>query len=335
MTITPTLNYSGETVPLITYEYSDDDSLGYSGDTNTERSALVAEFVPLQQEQQQDDQDVGVMTLEEELDWTKHKFNEIMANLKRENHFIIVEDSEVVPAETETGSDQILTLKKPTASNIHYFMMHPVVYSYLKPLYDLEQVAEFLGYQDHSVWRQKVEVAKQDRSVQSLLRNALKPGSRNEASFSIVFSVLPPMIAYAIEPEFDLQYLLKTRCKTGGYLACSEYDLISRRDLYYTTYATGKAVFGTEVKAVASFPHDDAWYHDNRSAQVFSALYSLNAPLLLVTPNIFKLFIENEDRNRVFTYPYRSDVDPRHGSKEVVLCHEQLVDIIVLLLLRP
>jgi hypothetical protein len=95
-------------------------------------------------------------------------------------------------------------------------MMHPAVYSYLKPLYDLEQVAEFLGYQDHSVWRQKVEVAKQDRSVQSLLRNALKPGSRNEASFSIVFSVLAPMIAYAIEPEFDLQYLLKTRCKTGG-----------------------------------------------------------------------------------------------------------------------
>jgi hypothetical protein len=64
-------------------------------------------------------------------------------------------------------------------------------------------------------------------------------------------------------------------------------------------------------------------------------LYSLNEKLLLVAPNIFKLFIENEDRNRVFRYPFRSDVDLRHGSKEVALCHEQLVDIIVLLLLRP
>ncbi|KAI3661997.1 hypothetical protein MP638_006038 [Amoeboaphelidium occidentale] len=105
MTITPTLNYSGETVPVRTYEYSDDDSLGYFSDSDSERSALVADFVSAQQEQEAD-QEVQEMTLEEELEWTKHNFDELKSSFCEKNQWVVLANYKIESAEdAETGSD--------------------------------------------------------------------------------------------------------------------------------------------------------------------------------------------------------------------------------------
>jgi hypothetical protein len=95
----------------------------------------------------------------------------------------------------------------------------------------------------------------------------------------------------------------ETKIIVGGILARYEYDIRSKCDPHFLN-ANGVHLMASEVKTHRTFPMREMWYHSSRGIQVLSALYAFNCPTFLFTQKQWKLFVENKDRNAIFTFPY-------------------------------
>ena len=49
------------------------------------------------------------------------------------------------------------------------------------------------------------------------------------------------------------------------------------------------------------------WYHKSRGVQVLTPLFAFNCPTFLFTQKQWKLFVENDDRDQIFTFPFSND----------------------------
>jgi hypothetical protein len=92
----------------------------------------------------------------------------------------------------------------------------------------------------------------------------------------------------------------------GGILARYEYDIRSQCDPFFTN-AQKIPLLASEVKTHRTFGEGDMWYHSSRGIQVLSALYTFNCPTFLLTQKQWKLFVENDERDAVFTFPYNDE----------------------------
>ncbi|KAI3654662.1 hypothetical protein MP228_000042 [Amoeboaphelidium protococcarum] len=94
-----------------------------------------------------------------------------------------------------------------------------------------------------------------------------------------------------------------------------------------------RILLSTQLKTCAAFPYGHPWYAQSRLAQTLSQLYSTNAPVLLLTPQRFKVFAENPERDTIYTYPYQSSADNANlASSESLAVDEELLKIIVICL---
>ncbi|KAI3654659.1 hypothetical protein MP228_000039 [Amoeboaphelidium protococcarum] len=67
--------------------------------------------------------------------------------------------------------------------------------------------------------------------------------------------------------------------------------------------SSGRVLLSTELKTCAAYPVGYPWYTNSRLAQALCQLYSTNAQVILLSPQQFKLFAENPERDSIFTYP--------------------------------
>lgn len=68
-------------------------------------------------------------------------------------------------------------------------------------------------------------------------------------------------------------------------------------------YQNEQMRFVTEAKTSSSYPLHQPWYRKSRAPQSFGALYYTNVPVLLYSPQSYKLLLKSPTSDRVHVFP--------------------------------
>jgi hypothetical protein len=203
---------------------------------------------------------------------------------------------------TTEGADVIL-IRKPTDSLLTHRQLNPYIYRNIKEISALDELASLLDTPPD--WETTyLHVVQSDNIIEKLNHFHALPPETLEATIQSRFIGLVSSIA----ARLDL-FLLEgseTPIVVGGLLARYQYDLRSKTDPHFMN-ASNQNLIASEVKTDRAFDMEDMWYHDCRGIQVLSALYAFNCPTFLLTQKQWKLFIENRERNAIFTFPHGSE----------------------------
>lgn len=210
----------------------------------------------------------------------------------------------------------VVLVRKPTASNIFHEALNPYVYRQVQDAGSLDDLATLLKAPVD--WRQSYA------TVEAI------PACNTQFEF---FCGLPEET-----PETDVQSGFESLVHTslgisvfhrsekkiivGGLLAYGQYDARGSTDSYFL-HTDLNVWLASEVKNASTFSDRDMWYRSSRGVQVLSALYAHNCPTFLLTQKHWKLFLENEERNSVLTFPYRED---GRGASHVRSCRVAQMD---------
>jgi hypothetical protein len=72
--------------------------------------------------------------------------------------------------------------------------------------------------------------------------------------------------------------------------------------------------FCTELKTAESYQLHELWYRQSRAAQSIAPLYYVGAPIIICSSVAFKLLMQNENRNRILTFPRADDGSVLHSG---------------------
>ena len=208
---------------------------------------------------------------------------------------------------TAHGKNVVL-IRKPTASNMSFQLLNPYIYRNIQNIGTLDQLAAMLNAPSN--WNERYHQVIANGVVLGLMQHLCSlPRETFESRIQAQFTGIVSTIASYL--ELLLLAKSETRIIVGGILARHEYDLRSRTDPNFITMH-GDHVIASEIKTLKSFPSDGLWYHDARGIQVLSTLYAFNCPVFLMNQKHWKLFIENDARNAIYTYPYNVGEDTAH-----------------------
>ena len=205
---------------------------------------------------------------------------------------------------TTDGTDVVL-VRKPTASNLSHRLLNPFIYRNIQNVGTLDALASLLDTPDD--WESKYnQIVRDGRIIRKLNRFSALPEDTLESDIQASFIGLVEAIAYRL--DVDLVSRSGTKIIVGGILARYEYDVRSQCDPHFLN-ADGFHLIASEAKTRRTFGLGEMWYHSSRGIQVLSALYAFNCPTFLFTQGQWKLFVENNERNSILTFPYDDDID--------------------------
>ncbi|KAI3643694.1 hypothetical protein MP228_009858 [Amoeboaphelidium protococcarum] len=188
------------------------------------------------------------------------------------------------------NSDDFKIVKKPTASQMHHLVLNPFLYRGLQPIATLDDLAGLVGAPSNwsEICDQKVM---SDVAVDLIYRDFV---SLDESTSEIIVESMfeRPQIPFIV----------------GGILARSQYDIRGRSDTIFQDRSQN-FILATECKKASAFVADKLWHHGSRGIQTFSTMYRSGCPTILFSQKAFKLFVENESRNAVLTWPVSSGQD--------------------------
>jgi len=205
---------------------------------------------------------------------------------------------------TSQGTNVVL-VRKPTASNLSHRLLNPFIYRNIGNVGSLDALATLLG--TPTDWEVTYDRIVNDNRIPNQLRLFSDfPDDTSEADIQFEFTSLVAVIAYQL--GLVCRTSSETKIIVGGILARHEYDVRSKSDPHILN-TDGVNLIATEVKTRRTFGPGDMWYHSSRGIQVLSALYAFNCPTFLFTQGQWKLFVENDARNSILTFPYGNDSD--------------------------
>ncbi|KAI3635712.1 hypothetical protein MIR68_006350 [Amoeboaphelidium protococcarum] len=233
-------------------------------------------------------------------------------------------------ADHRDQEQQTHVILNPHASKLKHVIFHPALYRNVQPLgcqdEGLDKLAAMLKV-SRQQWNDRWLMVKNNQMVQFYL--AQLRGGDSEANINNALQWLLGAIAGFLQVMPKPSAERKTRI--GGIMARPEYDYQSCMDVCFQDYNCDSfTFFGTELKSRTAFPVYQHWYQDSRTAQMFAALYTLHAPIFLLNSERFKIFVENDARNELFTYPYTEE-DGANASEPI---DERLVKALIICLLR-
>ncbi|KAI3640877.1 hypothetical protein MIR68_001755 [Amoeboaphelidium protococcarum] len=123
----------------------------------------------------------------------------------------------------------------------------------------------------------------------------------------------------------------------GGVLARSKYDIRGRSDTVFKGWS-GNSLLATECKNASAFPTDKLWHHGSRGIQTISTMYRSGCPTILYSQKAFKVFVESESRDAIYTWPFGDSVsaDNRESYSRQKVAHfysvQQITSVILLYL---
>jgi hypothetical protein len=208
------------------------------------------------------------------------------------------------------ADDEILIIKRPTASKIPYKFLHPSTYCNMKDLGNISQFAQLVDAPGN--WEELYNPLVVEGSAVRIAFDDLRslPHDAEESSISQEFSKLvvtmSNMLGIHVHPRAE------TKVIVGGILALGNYDVRSSTDVHFLK--NGRNVLATEIKTDQTFPLGEVWYRKSRGAQVLSAMYAHNAATFLFTQKHWKLFVQNRNRSSVLTFPFDTVMSPRQNS---------------------
>ena len=230
-----------------------------------------------------------------------------------------------------TEDTQVILIKNPTASNLSHRLLNPFIYRNIRSAGTLDDLAKLLD--SPSDWEVRYnQVVEDGRIIRKLNRFSELPEDTLESTIQMHFVGLVEAIAYAL--AVDLIPDSETKIIVGGILAHYQYDLRSKTDPHFLNTA-GFHLIASEAKTHRTFAPGEMWYHGSRGIQVLSALYAYNCPTFLFTQRQWKLFVENDDRNTVLTFPYGENGEhtPHVNSSQVQPMGTTFLKAIVICLL--
>ncbi|KAK6093345.1 hypothetical protein MT418_006663 [Batrachochytrium dendrobatidis] len=205
---------------------------------------------------------------------------------------------------TTEGTDVVL-VRNPTASNLSHRLLNPFIYRNIQNVGTLDALAALLD--TPSDWEEKYnQIAQDGYIIRKLNRFSALPEDASESDIQFQFAGL----VEAIGSRFDLDLIASSETKiiVGGILARYEYDIRGKCDPHFLN-DNGVHLIASEAKTHRTLGPGEMWYHSSRGIQVISALYSFNCPTFLFTQKQWKLFVENNDRNAILTFPYDDDAE--------------------------
>ena len=245
-----------------------------------------------------------------------------------------------------TDGAPVILIEKPTASQLKHQLLNPYIYMNLKKIDTLNDLASLLDTPSDWEDTYQQKIATNADVIGHLNRLRSLPDGTTENIIQIKFEYLVIRIAFILGIRLGLDS--ETNIIVGGILAKYEFDLRSRTDPNFykeftftpgsisdTTIKSGIHLIGSEVKTESTFPLGHVWYHKSRGVQVLASMYAFNAPTFLLTQKHWKIFVENEQRNDVFTFPFGNDTeaDRRNNSCEMMPIGSDFLKAIVICLL--
>ena len=210
------------------------------------------------------------------------------------------------PQSWKTTEGKIVELvRKPTASNLSHRLLNPFIYRNIQNVGTLDALATLL--ETPNDWETNYNQIVQDGYIiRKLNRFIALPEDTSESTIQWQFGGLVEAIARSL--GVDLVSDSETKIIVGGILARYEYDIRSKCDPHFLN-SNGVHLIASEAKTSRTFGRGEMWYHSSRGIQVLSALYAFNCPTFLFTQGQWKLFVENNERNSILTFPYDNDSD--------------------------
>ena len=197
-------------------------------------------------------------------------------------------------------SSQIVT--KPTLSKISHEALNPHAYRQIGNVEDLGALARLLRTSDNWFEIYTNDIVR-DRKVRIRFRDFQDlPPDTPEVTVQTNFEDLIKQMAESLGLE-NLKTQREAKCMVGGLLARPQYTVRGAMDPRFAD-CTGLHLLATEIKTAQSFPSGDMWYRKSRGIQVLSTLYASACPTFLLTQQCWKLFVENDERTEVLTFPY-------------------------------
>ena len=226
----------------------------------------------------------------------------------------------------------VVLIVKPTASKLNHELLNPYHYRGIDNLGDLENLAELLD--SSSNWREMCESIRSNSIVQEALQD-FRSISRHDSEVTVEFHFMT--LVTIIRSQIGVSCFANSQRKVivGGFMAKDEFDYRSQTDTLFYNSLNMLNLLATEVKRDAGFGDGDMWYHDERSCQLFAAMYAFNCPTLMITPTRWKLIVENKARDQVLTLPFHSDPNEalHVNASAIGGVGRVLVDVIVICLL--
>ncbi|KAJ3253714.1 hypothetical protein HK103_000372 [Boothiomyces macroporosus] len=208
-----------------------------------------------------------------------------------------------LPKKTKAGLPIILIVK-PTASKMSHRLLNPYIYRNINDVGGLAGLSTMLN--TSSNWEELYNQVVEKRSViESLdeLRNL--PTGTHESDVQAQFGSLVSIISGFL--DIGLKVKSETKIIVGGIFTKNEYDVRSRTDPHFLN-RRGRHLIASEAKRSETFRERGVWYYKSRGIQTLCALYRYGCPTFLFTQKIFKVFVENAERNAIYTYPYNDDI---------------------------
>jgi hypothetical protein len=209
--------------------------------------------------------------------------------------------------------DDIFFVKLPTASKLDHYALHPALYRNIKNLDTLDDFASLIGVQSN--WREIYNAKVCGNSfVELVLKTyAQLPDDSSEDNIENTIILLVNSVAISLMKQI---YAWKSKVIVGGMLAESQYDILSATDTFFTV--DGVKVLSTEMKTAKTFLPHKHWYHESRGVQSFCALFGHGCPMFLCNQKIWKLFVENRERNQIYTFPFGSTQGTKLAKSNVM-----------------
>ena len=131
------------------------------------------------------------------------------------------------------------------------------------------------------------------------------PPYTSEADVSVQLCLLVSTMATGLDIGISVKQETLITVARGGLLVDPSYYLKSNTDIHFVK--DGRTVIATEVKKVSAFPLGAVWYRDSRGVQATAAMYAHDSATFLLTTEHWKLIVQNQNRDRILTYPYSAD----------------------------
>ncbi len=220
------------------------------------------------------------------------------------------------------GTDVVL-IRKPTASNLSHRLLNPFIYRNIRNVGTLDDLAVLLEKpndgedQKPNDWEDRYnQVVADGDIIQDMDDFRNLPDDTAESDIQAQFIGLVSAIARSLRVR--IRPKSETKIIVGGILARHQYDLRSTTDPHFHNLC-GQNLIACAAKTHLTFAPGEMWYHGSRGIQVLSAMYAFNCPTFLFTQKQWKLFVENDARDAVYTFPYDDDSDhtPRVNSSLV------------------
>ncbi|KAI3655438.1 hypothetical protein MP638_000543, partial [Amoeboaphelidium occidentale] len=190
-------------------------------------------------------------------------------------------------------------LISPTASKIMSKCVFPGVYMGGERVESIDELAELIGAPED--WMARLGPVVENESVQrvvQIFRNlpAGTPETIVESHFGGIVTGIAMLLGEVVYPTLQISF------GVGGLLPEPDHAVVGKSD---NVYKDGASVtkFVTEMKTREAYPDDEVWYFKSRAIQATGALYFSTAPVLLCSPESFKLLVLTENLDNICYFP--------------------------------